>query len=512
MSMNTSVTSGVKGHLLVLLAGALFPLGLAPLSIWPLIPVSLALLVLLLEGQTPGRSFWRAFWYGMGLNGVGVSWVYVSIHFYGGTPMWLALLGTVGFVGFLSVLYALPFWAYSRFNLDRYALLTFPAIWVLLEWSKSWFLSGFPWLWAGYGFVDSPLAGLAPVAGTLGLSLVAAVSAVLLRWIFKSENLKRTPALVALAAIVGLCWGLGQLEWTQPVLDKTRKVALIQGNIPQEQKWDPKYRKKIINTYTGFTEKSWDADFILWPEAAYPVFYHQALKTITSLDIRASEKEVAIVSGAARWEPKDNGINHYYNSIFVIGNGDGVYNKQKLVPFGEYVPMGSLIRGLIPFFDLPMSDFNEGSADQAPLLANGMLFSAFICYEIVYPELVRTQARDKDFLVTISNDAWFGRSWGPLQHFEMARMRALETGKYLLRGTNTGVTAIIDHKGNVQSQLPQFQEGVLKGVVYGTEGQTPFVRFGHWPVLGLSFVLLIVGVVLSLRPEPEPNVRPLYHN
>ncbi len=512
MSLKTSITSGVKGHLLVLLAGAIFPLGLAPLKLWPLIPVSLALFVLLLEGQSAGRSFWRAFWYGMGLNGVGVSWVYVSIHFYGGTPMWLALLGTLGFVAFLSILYALPFWAYGRFNLDRYTLLTFPALWVLLEWSKSWLLSGFPWLWAGYGFIDSPLYGLAPVAGTLGLSLVAALSAVLLRWIFKSENLKRTHAIIGLAALIAFCWGLGTQEWTQPQLNKTQKAALIQGNIPQEQKWDPKYRKHIFDTYTGLTEKSWDADLILWPEAAYPVFYHQALKTITNLDIRASEKDTAIVSGVARWEPSENGVDYYYNSIFVIGNGEGTYNKQKLVPFGEYVPMASLIRGLIPFFNLPMSDFHKGAEVQPPLLANNMSFAAFICYEIVYPELVRQQAKNKDFLVTISNDAWFGHSWGPLQHFQMARMRALETGKYILRGTNTGVTAIIDHKGNVQSQIPQFEKGVLKGVFYGTKGETPFVSFGQWPVIGLSALLLIIGVALSLRPEPEPNVRPLYHN
>jgi apolipoprotein N-acyltransferase len=513
MTLKTSITTGGKGHLLALVAGAIFPLGLAPLDAWPLIPISMALLLLLLEGQTPSRAFWRAFLYGMGFNGVGVSWVYVSIHFYGGTPVWLALLGTVLFCAFLSLLlFALPFWAFRRLQMDRYALLTFPALWVLIEWSKSWLLSGFPWLWAGYGFIDSPLSGLAPVAGALGLSLVAAVSAVLLRQLLKGENLNRLPFALALAALWVGCWALKSIEWTQPDLAQTRQVALVQGNIPQEQKWDPKFRKKIISTYVDATEAAWDADLILWPEAAYPVFYHQALKTITNLDIRASEKSVSIISGIARWDPQENGEQHYYNSIFVIGNGDGIYNKQKLVPFGEYVPVESLIRGLIPFFNLPMSSFTAGKPDQVPLLASGLSFAAYICYEIVYPELVRTQAKDRDFLVTISNDAWFGHSWGPIQHFQMARMRALETGKYLLRGTNTGITAIIDHKGNVQSSLPQFEKGVLKGVLYGTAGVTPFVQFGQWPVLGLCFIALISGIILSLRPETDVTVRPLYHN
>ena len=513
MTIKTSITTGGKGHLLALLAGAIFPLGLAPLGIWPLIPVSLALLALLLEDQSPKRAFWRAFFYGMGFNGVGVSWVYVSIHYHGGTAAWLAGLGTIGFCAFLSLLtLSIPFWAYRRWQLDRYALLTFPAIWVLAEWSKSWMLSGFPWLWAGYGFIDSPVAGLAPIAGTLGLSLLASVSAVLLRLICKRENLRRIPAVVALVVIWVACWTLKGIDWTLPDLAQTRQVALIQGNIPQEEKWDPRFRKKIFDIYVSNSRKNLDADFILWPEAAYPVYYHQALKTITELDIQAAAQSTAIVSGVPRWEPQENGLDRYYNSVFVIGDGDGMYNKQKLVPFGEYVPLEDVLRGLLPFFNLPMSSFTKGASDQAPLIANGLNFAVFICYEVVYPELVRQQAKGKDFLVTISNDAWFGHSWGPIQHFQMARMRALETGKYLLRGTNTGITAVIDNHGKVQAQLPAFEQGVLRGVMYGTQGTTPFIQLGHWPVLGLCLLGLVVGLILSRRQEPAPEVRPLYHN
>lgn len=512
MTLKTSITTGGKGHLLALIAGALFPLGLAPLSWWPVIPVSLALLLLVLEGQTPRQSFRRAWLYGAGFNGVGVSWVYVSIHYFGHTPMWLALIATALFVAFLAlVFFALPFWLYSKLKLDRYPLLTFPALWVLVEWSKIWFLSGFPWLWAGYGFIDTPLAGLAPVTGVLGISLVAAVTAVCLRqFLDRDKGLPWQPVL-----IVALLWGTGfalqQQEWTQPDLKKTLKVALLQGNIDQDKKWDPKYRDSILRTYKQLTEQSWDADLILWPEAAYPVFYHEALPFITSLDIRAREKKVSIVSGVPYWEWV-NEQSRFYNSIFVIGNGEGLYHKQKLVPFGEYVPLEALIRGLIPFFNLPMSSFTAGTADQPALQANGLLFSAYICYEIVYPELVRLNARNRDFLITISNDAWFGHSWGPLQHFEMARMRALETGKYLVRGTNTGITAIIDHKGNVTARIPSFQEGLLRGVMYGTQGTTPLVQLGYWPVLGLATLLLFIGLLLARRPERPVAVRPLYHN
>lgn len=499
MTLTASLTTGGRGHLLALIAGAIFPLGLAPLTWWPLIPVSLALLVWLLEGQSLRQGFLRAGLFGLGCNGVGVSWVYVSIHYFGHTPMWLSLIATALFVAFLAlVFFALPFWLYSRLKLDRYPLLGFPALWVLVEWSKVWFLSGFPWLWAGYGFIDTPLAGLAPVTGVLGISLVAAVTAVALRQLLQPRPRQLWPALAATLVLWLAGYALTLPQWTRPLADKPVKVALLQGNIDQDHKWNPAFRERILNTYRDMTEQSWDADLILWPEAAYPMFYHEALPFITNLGVRAREQEVAIISGVPYWEWV-NEHSVYYNSIFVIGDGHGLYHKQKLVPFGEYVPLEQLIRGLIPFFNLPMSSFTPGDADQPALEARGLLFSAYICYEIVYPELVRLNAQGRDFLVTISNDAWFGRSWGPLQHFEMARMRALETGKYLLRGTNTGITAIVDHRGQVQARIPAFQPGILKGELYATEGMTPFVRIGYWPVLAVAALLLVAAAVLGRR-------------
>lgn len=515
MNFNRTPTAGGKGHLLALLAGAVFPLGLAPLDLWPLIPVSMAVLVWLLEGLTPGQAFKRAWWYGVGFNGVGISWVYVSIHYFGHTPLWLSVLATALFVAFLAlVLFAIPFWFYRRCNLDRSALISFPAVWVLVEWSKTWILSGFPWLWAGYGFIDTPLAPLGPVTGVLGISFVVALTAVLLRQLVQrytvhQHNGQRGRTALALVVIWGASFALGQFQWIQPNAEPALKVALVQGNIDQDQKWDPAYRDLILMTYKNLTEQAWDADLILWPEAAYPVFHHQASNFISNLNIRAREKNVAVVSGVPFWQ-WENERSTYYNSIFVIGAGDGLYHKQRLVPFGEYVPLEQYIRGLIPFFNLPMSSFTPGRDDQKPLEAKGLKFAAYICYEIVYPELVRTEALGKDFLVTISNDAWFGRSWGPLQHFQMARMRALETGKYLLRGTNTGVTAVIDPWGKVLAQLPQFQEGLLKSSFHTVSGVTPYMHWGWWPVLGLSFVLLFSGMVMGFGPARQPQERPLF--
>ena len=474
--------------LLALFAGALFPLGMAPLNWWPLIPLSMLGLFLLLQQQPAKGAFWRAFWFGMGFHGVGVSWVYVSIHFYGGTSVGLSLLGTALFAAFLSlVFFSLPFWLYSRWRLNQLAALGFALIWVLVEWVKSWLLSGFPWLWAGYGFIDTPLAALAPVIGVLGISAVVAISATAL------PSLLRVPPKLKLALLAALClpWlvglGLQHHQWTQPDQNQPMSVALIQGNIPQDQKWDPKHRNSIYQRYQSLTAAQWDKDIVLWPEAAYPVFYHEALEVVSELDIKAAETSTTLISGVARWNLAPGGQDEFFNSVFAIGTGSGMYDKQKLVPFGEYVPLASMLQGLIPFFNLPLANFIEGGDDQPPLLANGYQFSVYICYEIVYPELVRLQSLQRDFLITISNDAWFGRSWGPLQHFQMARMRALEVGRYLLRGTNTGITAIIDHRGQVLSRLPQFVAGTLEGTIYPVTGTTPFQRWGHRPVLIIAF-------------------------
>ncbi|MEZ5508117.1 MAG: hypothetical protein R3F38_20020 [Gammaproteobacteria bacterium] len=334
MTLKTSITTGGKGHLLALIAGALFPLGLAPLSWWPVIPVSLALLLLVLEGQTPRQSFRRAWLYGVGFNGVGVSWVYVSIHYFGHTPMWLALIATALFVAFLAlVFFALPFWLYSKLKLDRYPLLTFPALWVLVEWSKIWFLSGFPWLWAGYGFIDTPLAGLAPVTGVLGISLVAAVTAVCLRqFLDRDKGLPWQPVV-----IVALLWGRLRpattgMDAAGSEKDPESRAAAGQHRPGQE------VGSEIPRQHPAHLQA---ADRAILGCGSDPVAgsgLSGVLSRSTALHYQSGHprprEKVSIVSGVPYWEWV-NEQSRFYNSIFVIGNGEGLYHKQKLVPFGN---------------------------------------------------------------------------------------------------------------------------------------------------------------------------------
>ncbi|CBL44459.1 Apolipoprotein N-acyltransferase [gamma proteobacterium HdN1] len=491
--------------MLALLAGAAFPAGLAPLDWWWVIVLSAAGLLWLLKDLSPKQAAARAWWYGFGFWGTGVSWVYVSIHYFGGTNLPLSVLLTGAFIGFLALFHALQGYLFSALKLQRFQVVGFPALWVLMEWMRTWFLSGFPWLFAGYGFIDTPLRTLAPISGVMALSFIAVLIAAMLVEFLRLRGGYRLLPVLVVVAIYGGALSLQKYSWTYPDLKDPLKVSIVQGNIAQQLKWDPEQRDNIIHTYTSMTIPLWgETDLVIWPEAAIPVFFSDALPLIEYMDLQAKENGAAFIAGVPFWEPSStSGRIIFHNSVFSAGQGSGIYHKQKLVPFGEYVPLENWIRGAIPFFDLPMSSFTAGSSNQQPLKAKGFLLAPYICYEIVYPELVRTLGIRSDVLLTISNDAWFGHSLGPLQHFEMARMRALEMGRYLIRSTNTGISAIVDHHGKVVSRLPSFEPGVLTGEVYRTVGTTPYARWGDWPLLTMCAALFLLAGAFGWVSKPK---------
>ena len=489
--MLTPFQTRLGWRLLALLAGALYPLALAPFELPVIGILSAAALCALLKDTTPRETFQRTLWYAIGLFGSGASWVYVSIHVYGHAPPPLAALFTALFVLTLALSMALPFTCYGwlqRNNNPLAALFTFPSFWVVAEWLRGWVFTGFPWLYLGNSHVDTWLAGWAPLGGVLTLSWIAAFSAAALAQV---GSLRGRPSGFA-AGILLTCllwlWGstLAEKQWTTPS-DSTVSVALLQPALPLEQKWDQNALANILDIYTDETEKLWQHDLIIWPESAIPELRHRIDHYINWIDQRAIEQGTTLITGI----PTQVGPT-LFNSVVVLGDGSGIYHKRHLVPFGEYVPLEQWLRGTIRFFDLPMSAFSGGS-DQQPLLRAGdHSIATAICYEIVYQDLVASTAAQADILLTVSNDTWFGTSIGPHQHFQMARLRALENAKPLLRGTNDGITALIDSKGKVQGQLPQFERAVLAGEITPHTGSTPFNRFGSLPVVLWSWMLVLV--------------------
>jgi apolipoprotein N-acyltransferase len=287
---------------------------------------------------------------------------------------------------------------------------------------------------------------------------------------------------------------LAQINWVSPATDDKLSVALIQANIPQEEKWLSEQLRPTLDLYRQMSEKAWSKDLIVWPETAIPRLYHRANAYLSYMDAEAKKQHSAIITGIPYKQP-DTGS--YHNSIIAIGEGSGIYHKQRLVPFGEYIPMEKWLRGLIEFFDLPMSNFSLAPDAQALLKVGKLQLAPFICYEIVYPDLVAATVPKADLLITISNDTWFGKSHGPLQHFQMAQMRALENGRYLIRGTNNGVSALINEKGQVINRADQFVRTTLYGEVQAMSGLTPFARGGTRPVVIFCFAVL--ALLLGLK-------------
>lgn len=501
----TGLVPGARwGAVLAVAAGVLLPLGFAPFD-WALLGILCpALLFLLWLDAPPRRAAWYGYLFGLGMFGVGASWVHVSIHEFGHTSHVVSIPLTALFVLGLALFPALS--GYAAAHAARPGrlrlLVVLPCAWVLVEWVRGWFLTGFPWLNLGYSQIDMPAAGLAPLAGVYGVSLLSALVAALLVALVEFRGVLRWLGVAALVLLLGGGQWLRGAQWTQPVGEPLR-ATLIQGNISQHVKWAPEMREPTLQMYRELTARHWDSDLVVWPETAVPAFHHQVAEGyLAALGREARAHGTDIVTGIA---VADAETRRYHNSLVTIGGATAFYHKRHLVPFGEYVPLEGLLRGLIGFFDLPMSDFSGGPDVQAPLPVAGQRAAASICYEIAFGEEVIRALPEATLLLTVSNDAWFGDSLAPHQHLQIARMRVLETGRPLLRATNTGISAIIDARGEIVARSPQFQRDVLSASIQPRTGATPYVRFGNLPVVLLVVIALGVAVVAGRRSRFQPG-------
>jgi apolipoprotein N-acyltransferase len=286
------------------------------------------------------------------------------------------------------------------------------------------------------------------------------------------------------------------VEWSEPA-GKPLKASLVQGNIPQELKWIPQERQPTIDLYTSLTRRHWSSDIIIWPETALPAYYHQAEDFLAQLAREAHANKTSMLIGLPFLDFR-NKERRYYNSAVVLDNGDiQFYHKYHLVPFGEYVPLKWLLGEFLGFLRIPMADFSHSNKHEPVVSMSGLKGAVSICYEDAFGEEVINGLPQANFLINISNDAWFGDSLAPHQHLQKAQVRALETARPMLRATNNGISAIIDHKGNILGASPQFKQDVLTVEFQPMEGSTPYVALGNYPVLVLSGMMLLLGWRLS---------------
>jgi apolipoprotein N-acyltransferase len=489
--------------LLAAVAGAALSFAFAPFNLWWLAIAAPALLIWLWgQCRAPRAGAWLGFCFGLGLYASGTWWLYISIHGFGQAPVVIALAVMAALVLVMATYQALLGYVVCRWLVPRSLagrLLWVPAAWVVLEWWRGWFLTGFPWLSLGYSQTDTWLAGLAPVGGVPLTTLVLLMGAGALLSLWQERGARQAAALVALILpwTVGL-WLRG-IEWTTPA-GPSRSVAIVQGAIPQDMKWLVANQQNILDTYRRLHDEAVGADLIIWPESALPDVVNLYRDYVAEVWSAARGGGSDLIMGVMRVEADAGDELRYYNSLLALGEGEpAFYDKRQLVPFGEFFPVPAFIRRWLRLMNLSHSDFTVGAARQEPFAVGGVRLSASICYEDAYPALLRAETGRAQALVTVSNDAWFGRSPARYQHLQISRMRALEARRYLLRAANDGVSAVVAPDGRIADRAAEFAPTVLRAQFAPREGLTPYLAAGNWPMLGLALLLLAVRLAGVLR-------------
>jgi apolipoprotein N-acyltransferase len=472
-----------KEIICTLASGLLYPLAFAPFDCGWLAPFALALLFFSWHMATPIQAFKQGYVFGLLSFGVGLSWVYVSMHQFGGVPKLSAGIMTAVFVAFWSLFPAVCGYLAAWIWKPAVRLSALPALWLLVDYLRgAVVLNGFPWLLPAYSQLAMPLAGYMPVLGVYGTGFLLLVSAAVLTRFIGSDSRWRPGA--ALMLIIWTAGGfLQKIQWTHRSGDAL-PVALIQGNIAQDKKWRPEYRSDTLKLYKTLTEAHWQARLIIWPETAVPAYLDEVGENFLFPLSRIAQAHNSdlIVSVPMRNTLKTE----RYNAVITLGKTLQIYQKNHLLPFGEYLPWQPLSGWILSRLKLRLGDFTPGGARQPLMKAGGFAFAASICYEDAFGAEILEKLPDAAFLVNVTNDGWFGNTIEPYQHLQIARMRALETGRYLVRATNTGATAIIDPRGRIIAQAPLFATTVLTGQVEPMTGMTPYAYIGDKPIVFLA--------------------------
>lgn len=507
------------------LSGILLPFGFAPFHYPGLAIIGLALLFSQLTSKLAStglkarlHSFSIGFFFGLGYLGVGVSWVFVSIHEYGHLNYILAAIITLMFITFLALYLGLFGYLFQITASKRSKIITcllFSGLWCLCEYLRATLLTGFPWLLLGFGQLDSPLKYLLPIIGVYGVGFITALSASVLavtfqkstfkikpkiashfnskkespkREVIPGSGLKSVPGLIVFIGLIILPLGLKTKPWTTQQ-DAPISVGIIQANLSMKDKWDEALFWKLLNYYRKETERLLGKnDLIVMPESAIPAPDSYVADFLENMHQKGLDKKTSILLGI----PSEPAHAVYYNSLLALGMATGSYQKKHLVPFGEFIPKS--FKKITDWLSIPMTNLTAGPRIQPLVLVNGHPIATLICYELAYPMLIREQLPNAEWIVSISDDGWFGHSFAIYQQLQMAQALSIQTGRYQVVANNDGLSAIIDIDGNIIDSLPAYKSGILQSRVYAYFGATPWVKWGDAPVLLMSLIIFLVGI------------------
>ncbi|HEX4618233.1 MAG TPA: apolipoprotein N-acyltransferase [Steroidobacteraceae bacterium] len=487
--------------LIALGAGAALSASFAPLGLWPLAVLCPAALMWLWQDAAPREAAWLGFFFNSGTFAAGTYWLLISLPL-GGAPIWLALFLLLGLTGIMALYHLVLGYVCARW-LPRTgaarSLVALPAAWLLVEWWRGWFISGFSWLSLGYSQTDTWLAGLAPIAGVYGVSAALLLSAGALTTLVSGTRRARVAAAVVLLLPWAAGAGLRGASWTHPA-GAAVSVAIAQGAIPQDEKWLDANRDATLELYEKLTRQALGNALIVWPESAPADTANNLVPYLTRVYHDAHASGSALVLGVLRAEggASDSDPVRYYNSVLALDATVSWYDKHHLVPFAEFFPVPHFVRSWMRLVNLPYSDFTRGAAYQPPLEAAHLRLGTTVCYEDGYGSAMLEVLRrgGADALVNVTNDAWFGHSSARHQHFQVARMRALEEGRYLIRAANDGISAVIGPHGEVLARAPEFRPVVLVSKVTPLTGLTPYARVGNWLIVTLAALALAYGLAV----------------
>lgn len=480
--------------ILAICSGVLLSFSFAPTEWWLAGCGSIFVLYFLLQSAKPRQAFWIGWLFGLGYFGIGVHWIYYSLHLFGAAIAPLAVLLTLVFVLVMTVFPATCAYLWARSRVPTSPIgnaVLFAALWVLAELLRGKIMNGFPWILVGYSQTSGPFGSLAPVVGVYGLSFIVVLVSSAAVVFAKGPSRITTGAFAIIAAPIFLALIMNLVHFSEPVKEPLT-VRMVQANIAQEMKFSQERLTQSLFDYTQMTQQDGisEVDLVVWPETAIPTYFDHVDKVLRPFVQSMDEQGIDVITGGFQ---RDG--DKVYNAVKQLGGEQAVYQKRHLVPFGEYMPLRFLLDFAAKFIIIPMADLTAGVGPHIPLTLQGVEVGISICYEDVFGEEMRALLPSAQMLVNVSNDAWFGNSAAPSQHEQKARMRAREFARPMIRVTNTGISAAIDYRGNVLGRIEHNTTGILDVRVQPRSGYTPYARTGNWPVFILCIIIFLVFVL-----------------
>lgn len=488
-------------------AGILMPLSFAPFHFPGLAILGLAMFYAELQNKTVKQAAKIGLAFGTSYMAIGVSWIYVSIHLYGNLNIFTSVIITIIFIFYLAIFYVLQAmtFAYIQKNTQKiYKILSFSATWCLFEYIRANFATGFPWLLVGFGQVDSPLSGLLPYVGIYGISFLSCTAACLVYYLTSNNKKKYFAKIPYLIILITMLLTPSLLTKWVKCTKESIPVGVIQANLAMREQWDNNVFSQITTRYQkGIDALKAKTPLIIMPESALPVPKEYANEFISKINNIARKYNNSILMGIPHPANKEETL--YYNTASFFGVSKGSYYKQHLVPFGEYIPKP--FQAITNVLKIPDPSMASGKIKQELLTFKNHPFASLICFEVAYPEILRKQLPQAQWIIAISDVGWFGHSLAIYQQLQMSQALSAMAGRYQVVANNNGLSSIINNHGKITNSLPAYSSQELYGLIYTAHGTTIWTKTGDMPYLYLCIVIIIIAL-MDKRGYPCRSILP----